>query len=573
MISTAGPGSHEITFWLSVDTHNCSIDIATELIQSLYTSEENQKNCSYAASGGETEEIPMAKQPVALIILDGFGINKETVGNAIKAAKKPNIDKYFKNYPSTILYASGMAVGLPDGQMGNSEVGHTNIGAGRVVYQELTRITKSIDDGEFFSNEALLGAVENCKKNDSALHFVGLLSNGGVHSHIEHLLGLLELAEKNGLKKVYVHQIMDGRDVSPTSGVEFIKQLQDKLDALGVGKIATVSGRYYAMDRDNNWNRVEKAYNAMVKGEGAQVNDIMPAIEKSYVTKDENGALITDEFIRPMVVTENGSPVSKISANDSVICFNFRPDRAREITRTFVDSEFSGFAREFFPLYYVCMTQYDASMPNVHVAFKPQTLKNTFGEYISKNGLKQLRIAETEKYAHVTFFFNGGVEQVYDGEDRKLIPSPKVATYDMQPEMSAYKVADACVELINEDKYDSIILNFANCDMVGHTGVFDAAVKAVEAVDECLGKVVDAILAHGGKVLVTADHGNADKMFDPVTKAVFTAHTTNPVPLIIIGAGDLNLQKGKLCDLAPTMLDLMNLEKPAEMTGESVIVK
>lgn len=513
------------------------------------------------------------KSPIALIILDGFGINEATEGNAIKAAKKPNIDKYFAENPNTILYASGMAVGLPDGQMGNSEVGHTNIGAGRVVYQELTRITKSITDGDFFTNKTLSAAVDNCKKNDSALHLIGLLSDGGVHSHIEHLFGLLELAKKNGLKKVFVHPIMDGRDVSPTSGVDFIKALSEKLKETGVGKIATVSGRYYAMDRDNNWNRVEKAYDAMVNGVGERTEDVVGAILKSYETKDENGALITDEFIRPMVVTENGAPVGKISKNDSVICFNFRPDRAREITRTLVDPEFSGFDREFFPLYYVCMTQYDASMPNVNVAFLPQVLKNTFGEYISKKGLAQLRIAETEKYAHVTFFFNGGVEDVYEGEDRKLIPSPKVATYDMQPEMSAYLVADACCELINEDKYDCIILNFANCDMVGHTGVFDAAKAAVEAVDECLGKVVDAIMAKGGKVLITADHGNADKMFEPDTKDVFTAHTTNPVPLIVMGAGDVKLERGKLCDLTPTMLDLMGLEKPEEMSGQSLIVK
>lgn len=512
------------------------------------------------------------KQPIALIILDGFGINEATEGNAIKSAKKPNIDSYFANYPNTVLYASGMAVGLPDGQMGNSEVGHTNIGAGRVVYQELTRITKSINDGDFYSNEALLGAVENCKKHDSALHFIGLLSDGGVHSHIEHLFGLIDFAKKNGLTKVFVHPIMDGRDVSPTSGISFLKALKEKLDS-SVGKIATVSGRYYAMDRDNNWDRVIKAYNAMVKNEGVLTDNVISSMEKSYITKDENGAFITDEFIIPMVATENGTPVGKISANDSVVCFNFRPDRAREITRTFTDDSFTGFERTRFPLYYVCMTQYDASMPNVNVAFKPQGLTNTFGEYISKQGLKQLRIAETEKYAHVTFFFNGGVEAVYDGEDRKLIPSPKVATYDMQPEMSAYKVADACVELINQDKYDCIILNFANCDMVGHTGIFDAAVKAVEAVDECLGKVVDAIMAKGGKVLITADHGNADKMFDPETKDVFTAHTTNPVPLIVMGAGDVTLKKGKLCDLTPTMLDLMKLPKPAEMTGESVIEK
>ncbi len=512
------------------------------------------------------------KKPTALIILDGFGINETVAGNAIKAAKTPNLDKYFANYPNTLLDASGMAVGLPDGQMGNSEVGHTNIGAGRVVYQELTRITKSITDGDFFENETLLGAVENCKKHDSALHFIGLLSDGGVHSHIEHLFGLIDMAKRSGLTKVFVHAILDGRDVSPTSGVSYLKQLEDKLSG-SVGKIATVSGRYYAMDRDNNWNRVVKAYNAMVNGEGVYTENIIETVEKSYITKDENGALITDEFVIPTVITENGTPVGKIGANDSVVCFNFRPDRAREITRSFVDAEFSGFDRTFFPLYYVCMTQYDAAMPNVHIAFRPQVLKNTFGEYISKLGLKQLRIAETEKYAHVTFFFNGGVENVYDGEDRKLIPSPKVATYDMQPEMSAYPVADACVELIKQDKYDCIILNFANCDMVGHTGVFDAAVKAVEAVDECLGKVVSEIMARDGKVLITADHGNADKMFDPETKEIFTAHTTNPVPLIILGAGELSLKRGKLCDLTPTMLDLMNIKKPDEMTGESVIVK
>ena len=515
----------------------------------------------------------MSKRPIALIILDGYGLNDATEGNAIKAAKQPHLDKYFKENPNTILYASGMSVGLPDGQMGNSEVGHTNIGAGRVVYQELTRITKSIEDGDFYSNEALRGAVENCKLHDSALHLVGLLSDGGVHSHIGHLFGLIELARKNDLKKVYIHCVMDGRDVSPTSGVEFIKQLQEKIKEAGVGKIATVMGRYYAMDRDTNWDRVEKAYNAMVLGDGHRVADPVAAVLESYETKDENGALLTDEFIIPMVVTENGAPVGKICANDSVVCFNFRPDRAREITRSLVDAAFTGFGRTFMPLYYVCMTQYDADMPNVHVAFKPETLKNTFGEYIASKGLKQLRIAETEKYAHVTFFFNGGVEKVYEGEDRKLIPSPKVATYDMQPEMSAYLVADACVELIHEDKYDCIILNFANCDMVGHTGVLEAAIKAVEAVDECLGRVVDALQAKDGIILITADHGNADCLIDPVTKGAFTAHTTNPVPLIVMGAGDVKLNRGKLADIAPTMLDLMGLDKPAEMTGESLIVK
>ena len=513
----------------------------------------------------------MSKKPMALLILDGYGLNAAVEGNAVKAANTPNMDRYFADYPNTIVYASGMNVGLPDGQMGNSEVGHTNIGAGRVVYQELTRITKSIEDGDFYENEALLKAVENCKANDSSLHFVGLLSDGGVHSHINHLYGLISLAKKAGLTKVYIHCIMDGRDVSPTSGVEYLAALQEKLTEIGVGKIATVNGRYYAMDRDTNWNRVEKAYNAMVRGVGNTTDDVISMMKKSYETKDENGALITDEFIIPTVVTENGAPVGRIQANDSVVMFNFRPDRAREITRTLVDPKFTGFNREFFPLFYVCMTQYDASMPNVDVAFKPQTLVNTFGEYIASKGLTQLRIAETEKYAHVTFFFNGGVENVYEGEDRKLIPSPKVATYDMQPEMSAYQVADACVELINQDKYDCIVLNFANCDMVGHTGVFDAAVKAVEAVDICLGKVVDALMAHDAKIIITADHGNADCMIDPETKDVFTAHTTNPVPLILMGAGDVKLKKGKLADIAPTMLKLMGLDQPVEMTGESLI--
>ncbi len=517
----------------------------------------------------------MSKSPIALIILDGFGLNDITAehGNAIKAANKPNIDSYMAKYPHTRLFASGLDVGLPDGQMGNSEVGHTNIGAGRIVYQELTRITKSIEDGDIFRNEALLKAAANCKEHDSALHFIGLLSNGGVHSHIEHLFGLLDFAKRQGLTKVYVHCIMDGRDVSPTSGVDFLAELQAKMDELGVGKIANVMGRYYAMDRDTNWDRVEKAYKAIVRGEGVPTEDVISMMETSYETKDENGALITDEFIIPATVIENGQPVAKISANDSVVCFNFRPDRAREITRTLVDADFTGFEREFFPVHYVCMTQYDASMPNVDVAFKPEKLTNTFGEYISKKGYTQLRIAETEKYAHVTFFFNGGVEDVYEGEDRKLIPSPKVATYDMQPEMSAYLVADACVELINEDKYDCIILNFANCDMVGHTGVFEAAVKAVEAVDECLGKVVDAIMAKGGKVLITADHGNADCMVDQQTGEPFTAHTTYPVPFILLGAGDVKLHEGRLADLTPTMLDLMGLDKPAEMTGQSLIEK
>ena len=456
-----------------------------------------------------------------------------------------------------------MNVGLPDGQMGNSEVGHTNIGAGRIVYQELTRITKSIADGDFFENEALVSAMRSAKENGKALHLMGLLSDGGVHSHNGHLYGLLEMAKRMGLTKVYVHAIMDGRDVPPDSGLGFIKELQAKLASLGVGTIASVTGRYYAMDRDNRWDRVEKAYAAFVYGEG---NDGTPVevMEKSYAEG------VTDEFVVPAVTCEGG----RVAEGDSVIFFNFRPDRAREITRTFVDDAFTGFARRYgrFPVHYVCFTQYDATMPNVSVAFRPQVLTNVLGEYLAKNGKTQLRIAETEKYAHVTFFFNGGVEAPFEGEDRALINSPKVATYDLQPEMSAYLVADECVKRIESGKYDVIILNFANCDMVGHTGVFSAAVKAVEAVDECAGKVIDAVLAAGGAVLLTADHGNADKMYDPDPEHPFTAHTTNPVPFLVAGLGDVKLrQGGVLADIAPTMLKVMGLPQPEEMTGKSII--
>ena len=511
----------------------------------------------------------MSKKPYALIIMDGYGVNERHEGNAIYAAKTPNMDKYMAECPHTIVHASGLDVGLPDGQMGNSEVGHTNIGAGRIVYQELTRITKSIKDGDFFKNEALCAAVENCKKNGSALHLMGLLSSGGVHSHNTHLYGLLELAKRSGLEKVYVHCFLDGRDVPPSSGADFVEELVAKIREIGVGKIASVMGRYYAMDRDNRWERVEKAYNAIVLGEGNKDTSAVDAVKKSY-----NGG-VTDEFVVPTVITDDsGAALGTVSENDSVIFFNFRPDRAREITRTIVDGDFSGFERKYFKTFYVCMTQYDASMPNVEVAFKPEKLTNTFGEYISKKGLRQLRIAETEKYAHVTFFFNGGVETVCDGEDRALINSPKVATYDLQPEMSAYEVCDEVVKRIESGEYDVIILNYANCDMVGHTGVFDAAVKAVEAVDECLGRTVDAILKMGGVALVTADHGNADQMIDYDTKGPFTAHTTNVVPLVMIGGDkDAKLKPGRLADLAPTMLDIMGLEKPAEMTGESLIEK
>lgn len=507
----------------------------------------------------------MSKKPYALIILDGFGKNERREGNAIYAANTPNIDKYLANHPNSIVHASGLDVGLPDGQMGNSEVGHTNIGAGRIVYQELTRITKSIEDGDFFENEALVKAVENCKKNDSALHLMGLLSPGGVHSHTNHLYGLLRLAKKNGIEKVHVHAFLDGRDVPPSSAVEYIKEAIEKMRDIGVGDIATVMGRYYAMDRDNRWERVSKAYDAIVYGEGVEAESAVTAVEESYNND------VTDEFVVPTVIKKDGEPLGKVSENDSVVFFNFRPDRARELTRTIVDEDFSGFERDYFKTCFVTMTQYDATMPNVEVAFKPEQLINTFGEYISKKGLRQLRIAETEKYAHVTFFFNGGVEKPYDGEDRALINSPKVATYDLKPEMSAYEVTDEVVKRIDSGEYDVIILNFANCDMVGHTGVFDAAVKAVEAVDECLGRVIDAIERQGGVALVTADHGNADQMIDYETGEPFTAHTTNVVPLILIGRDDLKIRSGRLADLTPTMLDLMGLEKPAEMTGESLI--
>ena len=493
--------------------------------------------------------------------MDGFGKNESTYGNAIAAAKKPNLDKIVSENPMTFIGASGLDVGLPDGQMGNSEVGHTNIGAGRVVYQELTRITKSIQDGDFFTNEALVGAMENCKKNSSALHLMGLMSDGGVHSHNTHLYGIMELAKRSGVDKVYIHCFMDGRDVPPTSGKDYLAELYKKCDEIGVGEIATVMGRYYAMDRDNRWERVVKAYKAMTEGEGVKFDCACKMMEESYAND------VTDEFIVP-AVSEKAVPVKD---NDSIVFFNFRPDRAREITRAFVDPAFSGFEREQLKcLYYVCMTQYDATMPNVHVAFKPESLENTFGEYISDKGLKQLRIAETEKYAHVTFFFNGGVEKQYPGEDRILVKSPAVATYDLQPEMSAYEVTDKLLAAIDSDKYDAIILNYANCDMVGHTGVFDAAVKAVEAVDTCVGKIVDAVAAKGGVTLITADHGNADKMYE-ADGSPFTAHTTNPVPFIVVGYPCELREGGRLCDIAPTMLKIMGLEQPKEMTGVSII--
>lgn len=510
------------------------------------------------------------KQITALIILDGFGCRENVDGNAIRADGVKHIRELWNAYPHTQIEASGNAVGLPAGQMGNSEVGHLNIGAGRVVYQELTRITKSIEDGDFFSNEAFLGAVENCKKHNSALHLYGLCSDGGVHSHLTHLYALVKLARENGLKNVFIHCFMDGRDVPPESGKGYIHALKNELKALGCGKIATVTGRYYAMDRDNRFERVEKAYAALVYGEGIQAEDPEAAMQASY------DAGVTDEFIIPVVITENGAPVGTVRANDSVIFFNFRPDRAREITRAFILPEFDGFDRKkgFFPLHYVCMTQYDKTFgTRVHVAFKPEHLSNTFGAYISSMNKTQLRIAETEKYAHVTFFFNGGVEAPNPGEDRALIPSPKVATYDLKPEMSAYEVTAEAVKRIESGKYDVMILNFANPDMVGHTGVMEAAVKAVHAVDECAAEVVSAILKAGGRAIITADHGNCEQMVGPDGEP-FTAHTTNPVPLILVD--DMRKEAklrtgGRLCDLAPTLLALMGLPVPEEMSGRSLL--
>ncbi len=505
----------------------------------------------------------MNKTPTTLIIMDGFGTGGGETGNAVKSARTPRLDGFFQEFAHTTLSASGLDVGLPDGQMGNSEVGHTNIGGGRVVFQDLPRITRAIEDGSFFQNPAYLHAMDTCLEKNSALHLFGLLSDGGVHSHLNHLFALLKMAKAKGLTRVYIHAFLDGRDVSPTSGASFVAQTVAKCTELGIGKIATVMGRYYAMDRDKRWDRVEQAYDAMVYGESAINNpDPVDAVKKSY----EKG--VTDEFVEPVVCDSNGS----ISDNDSVIFFNFRPDRAREITRTLVDPEFDGFTRQFFPLTFICNTEYDASMPNVEVAFPRVLVNNGLGEYLSKMGMTQLRIAETEKYAHVTFFFNGGSETVFPGEDRVLVPSPKVATYDLQPEMSAPEVCSKCVERIESGNYDVIILNFANCDMVGHTGVFDAAVKAVETVDECVGKVVDATLKMGGIAMITADHGNAEQMVEP-DGSPMTAHTTNPVPFILCGAGSELRADGRLADIAPTMLDVMGLACPPEMDGKTLIVQ
>ena len=493
--------------------------------------------------------------------MDGFGMGTPGPGNAVALANTPVLDRLFAENAHTTLSASGLDVGLPAGQMGNSEVGHTNIGGGRVVFQDLPRISRAIETGEFFKNPAYNKAMDDCLAKGSSLHLYGLLSNGGVHSTVEHLWALLKMAKDKGLTRVYIHAFLDGRDVSPTSGKGFVAECVEKCRELGVGKIATVMGRYYAMDRDKRWERLQMAYDAMVYGEGVQNPDPVAAVAQSY----ENG--VTDEFVEPVVCDSEGT----ISNNDSIIFFNYRPDRSREITRAMVDPEFDGFPREFFPTTYVCNTEYDASMPNVLVAWPRIAVKNGLGEYLSSLGLTQLRIAETEKYAHVTFFFNGGVETQYPGEDRVLVASPKVATYDLQPEMSAYEVCDKCVERIKSGAYDVVILNFANCDMVGHTGVLPAAIKAVETVDECVGRVVDATLEMGGIAMITADHGNAEVMLQP-DGSPMTAHTTNRVPFILCGAGT-ELREGRLADIAPTILDVMGLACPPEMDGKTLIVR
>lgn len=512
----------------------------------------------------------MSKKPVVLMVLDGYGLNDKTEGNAIAMANTPVMDRLMKECPFAKGRASGLAVGLPDGQMGNSEVGHMNIGAGRIIYQDLTRITKAIEDGTFFENKVLLDAMENCKKHDSDLHLWGLLSDGGVHSHNTHIYGILEMAKRQGLTKVYVHGFLDGRDTPPASGKDFVAELEDKMKEIGVGKVASLSGRYYAMDRDNNWDRVEKAYDSLVKGEGVQAESAVQAMEDSYA----NG--VTDEFVLPTVITENGSPVSLVKENDSIIFFNFRPDRAREITRAFCDDQFTGFDRPFLKTFYVCFKDYDETIPNKHVAFEKEEIVNTFGEYLAKCGKKQLRLAETEKYAHVTFFFNGGVEEPNVDEARLLVNSPKeVATYDLKPEMSAPEVGMDLVEAIKSDKYDVIVINFANPDMVGHTGVIPAAVKAVERVDELVGDAVDAIKEVDGVLFICADHGNAEKMTDYETGEPHTAHTTNPVPFILVNADPkYKLREGGcLADIAPTLLEIMGLEQPKEMTGESLLTE
>ena len=512
----------------------------------------------------------MRQKPTVLMILDGFGLNERKEGNAVWEAKTPNIDGLMRDYPFVKGYASGLAVGLPDGQMGNSEVGHLNMGAGRIVYQELTRISKEIEDGDFFKNEALKAGMENVKENNSALHLYGLLSDGGVHSHNTHLYGLLEMAKREGISRVYVHCFLDGRDTSPTSGKGFIEELEQKMAEIGVGEIATVMGRYYVMDRDNRWERVEKAYRAIAFGEGIEVENAVAAVQASYDKE------VTDEFVVPAVVMKDGAPVATVNDKDTIIFYNFRPDRAREITRAFCADEFDGFDRGVRKdVTYVCFTEYDVTIPNKLVAFHKVELHNTFGEFLAAQGLTQARIAETEKYAHVTFFFNGGVEVPNPGEDRVLVNSPKVATYDLKPEMSAYEVCDKLVEAIKSDKYDVIIINFANCDMVGHTGVESAAIAAVEAVDTCVGRAVAALKEVGGAMFLCADHGNAEQLIDYNTGESFTAHTTNPVPFILINYDEAyGLREGGcLADIAPTLIEMMGLQQPAEMTGKSLLIR
>lgn len=510
----------------------------------------------------------MKKRQFLLMILDGVGLNSEHRGNAFELAKKPNIDKLLANYPNTQIKTSGEAVGLPAGQMGNSEVGHTNIGAGRIIYQELTRITKAIKDGDFFGNEALVSAIENAKIEGRALHIMGLLSDGGVHSHQDHLYALLELAKKHELKEVYVHAFLDGRDTPPSTAVGFVEKLQSEMHEIGIGKIATIGGRYYGMDRDNRWDRIQLAYDAITNGIGDKNTSAIKAIEDSYVEK------IYDEFVKPtVIVNDDGEAIAKIKDNDSVIFFNFRPDRSRQLVHSLVDANFEGFERSVLlkNLCFVTMTEYDSAIKNVEIAYKPQIINNTFGEYISNLGYSQIRIAETEKYAHVTFFFNGGEELQYPGEDRALIDSPKVATYDLKPEMSAYEVADNVISAIEGQKHDVIIVNFANGDMVGHTGMLDKTIIAVETLDKCVGKIIDSLNKVQGEAIITADHGNCEYMIDSQTNAVITSHSTFDVPAIVISDRIKSIDRGKLCDIAPTMLTLMGEPVPAEMTGHSII--
>lgn len=512
----------------------------------------------------------MAKKTTVLMILDGFGISEKREGNAILQANTPVLDGIYKKYPMVKGYASGRDVGLPEGQMGNSEVGHLNIGAGRIVYQELTRITKAIEDGDFYENPELLVGIEHCKRNNSALHLMGLLSDGGVHSHNMHLYALLRLAKKHELEKVYVHAFLDGRDTSPSSGARYMAELEEKMREIQCGVVATVTGRYYAMDRDNRWDRVQEAYQAMVLGRGATATEAVCAIEQSY----EKGKM--DEFVPPTIIlNEEGLAKGKINDHDGIIFFNFRPDRAREITRALCHPAFDGFPREkeVQDLKFVSFTEYDVTIEEKVVAFKPQRLTNTLGEYISSLGFKQLRTAETEKYAHVTFFFNGGVEEANPGETRLLVPSPKVATYDLKPEMSAYEVTDGLVEAILSKEYDLIICNLANSDMVGHTGIMEAAIKAVEAVDTCVGKVLEALISTGASMFLCADHGNSDQMIDYESGEAFTAHSTNPVPFVLLNATDgIGLREGgRLADIAPTLLEMMGLPIPVEMTGKSLL--